>query len=40
MRDYCCLAGRDDLHGGSVSSLIIKELWHRLRKTHLLRIVK
>jgi hypothetical protein len=40
MRDCCMLAGRDDLHGDSASSVIIKELWQRLRKTHLIRIVK
>lgn len=40
MRDCCLLAGRDDLHGDSASSVIIKELWHRLRETHLLRVVK
>jgi len=40
MRDCCLLAGRDDLHGDSASYIIIKELWHSLRKTHLLRIVK
>ena len=40
MRDCCLLAGRDDLHGDSASSVIIKELWLRLRKTHLLRVVK
>jgi len=40
MRDCCLLAGRDDLHGDSASSVIIKELWHALRKTHLLRIVE
>jgi hypothetical protein len=40
MRDCCLLAGRDDLHGDSASYVIIKELWHTLRNTHLLRIVK
>jgi hypothetical protein len=40
MRDCCLLAGRDDLHGDSASAVIIKELWHRLRATHLLRVVK
>ena len=40
MRDCCCLAGRDDLHGDSASYVIIRELWHSLRKTHLLRILK
>ena len=40
MRDCCARAGRDDLHGDSASSVIIKELWLRLRETHLLRAVK
>jgi len=40
MRDCCLLAGRNDLHGDSASSVIIKELWLRLRETHRLRVVK
>lgn len=33
-------AGKPELRGDGISYVIIKELWEKLRKTHLLRIVK
>jgi hypothetical protein len=37
----CCLiAGRTEVHQDEASSIIIRELWKRLRETHRLRVVK
>ncbi len=40
MDDCCSFAENDDLSGNSASAIIIKELWKKLQKTHLLRVVK
>jgi len=34
------LLKKDTVHGDEVSSLIIKELWEKLRKTHRLKVIK
>jgi hypothetical protein len=34
------LAGKNRVHQSGASSIIVRELWKRLRKTHQLRVVK
>ena len=36
----CFIAQKDKIHEDEASSIIIKELWKRLRETHRLRVVK
>jgi hypothetical protein len=36
----CFLVKRDDVHVDEASSIIIRELWKRLRETHKLKIIK
>ncbi len=40
LNDCRFYTGKKNLHAKSASYVIIKELWERLRETHLLRIVK
>jgi hypothetical protein len=36
----CFFVKRDDVHADEASSIIIRELWKRLRETHKLRVLK
>jgi hypothetical protein len=36
----CFIAKRDKIHEDEATSIIIKELWKRLRETHKLRVIK
>lgn len=40
LQDCRSKLGKDDIHEDEASDLIIRELWNRLRETHLLRVVK
>ena len=40
MSSCCAIAKADKIHGDTASTIIIKELWERLRETHKLRVVK
>jgi hypothetical protein len=40
MASCCFIAKRDKIHEDEASSIIIRELWKKLRETHKLRVVK
>jgi hypothetical protein len=40
MSSCCAIAKRDKIHEDTASTIIIEELWERLRETHKLRVVK
>jgi hypothetical protein len=40
MASCCFIAKRDNIHEDEASSIIIRELWKKLRETHKLRVVK
>ncbi len=40
MTSYCFITKMDKIHEDTASTIIIEELWKRLRETHRLRVVK
>jgi hypothetical protein len=40
MSSCCAIAKTDKIHEDTASTIIIEELWERLRGTHKLRVVK